>query len=309
MNTATLKKQIQAILNHELKTWGEISCVLDQVASTEVWRHEKASYTAWVQGLAEEMGTNPQTLWRYLSSGRYYNSLLKNNIQTTEQVLLQDLPNIVSPENLEILSKIERVAPPDVFCELLEKVVTAKITRAKLRIVWESYRSECDAPSNRGRGAPAVSFLNSLGTYRAKVMSVIRLDQPTWTGHDKIDAYRLHSDIKIPKSGTRAQVKFDGVAVIKHHQGKNEIIDVHGVTVYTSGVQERPKVYFDRYAQYVNYLWWVLPAGFESFDIVPDDVGTLIINNSKIVVVRQAKRCKPCPEFSEVLLRELLFSK
>lgn len=324
MDAALLKNEVQALINQEPRTWVQISCILDAVASSEYWKQDHSSFTAWVQWVAEKRNIKPATLWRYLSAGRYYNTFKHKSNLTIKTVPLCDLPISVSPENLEILSKLERVVAPDVFAELAEKVLAGSVKRSFLRIQWEAYSRQFDMPSNRGRGVKSnlgspLVLMNDLKIYLANIMTAFHTYAPTWTGCKDSDAYRIFTDISLPRLEKGLTVNCECVAAIKHQEDLHKKIDLHGVRIYNFInfenpkldllINENPQSYFDCYSKYLNFVWWLLPPYYEGTMAFPEEAGILVYNDSKIEVLRSAKRCQPQPEFSDALLRQLMFEK
>lgn len=56
-----------------------------------------------------------------------------------------------TPEQVEILTKISTVAPPDVVRALEEKMINGETTRQELRDVWKAYRPAKEGKTERGR--------------------------------------------------------------------------------------------------------------------------------------------------------------
>lgn len=117
--------ELAAVLRGDARTWAEIGRLLGSVEMHGLWREEAGSFTEWLRRFAQQLGKRGESsFWRYLTAGRYYIELRKQLLSRNVQCpLLQDLPERVSPENLELLSKLERVAPPDVMHNLSERVV------------------------------------------------------------------------------------------------------------------------------------------------------------------------------------------
>lgn len=120
-----LAREIAALTQGQSRSWAHIGYLLDRIDQTDYWRNEAKSFTEWLKGHAESLGLKESTLWRYLTAGRYYIKL--REALTGRGVScppLGELPDKVSPENLELLSKLARVAPDNALQRLAEQVIS-----------------------------------------------------------------------------------------------------------------------------------------------------------------------------------------
>ncbi len=119
-----LAVDLKALAEGQQRSWPRLATLLEEVDRSEYWRERAGSFTEWLEEFAEAMTLKPATLWRILSAGRFYASLRSdlagNGISAPP---LDALPASVSPEALELLAKLGRVAPSDVTNEIAARVL------------------------------------------------------------------------------------------------------------------------------------------------------------------------------------------
>src|SRR6266568_7460961 len=99
----------------QTRKWGKRAAALLRIEKDQLWRPKYASISEFIIKHAEEIGEHPQTLWRELSAGRYYNELGEAQSALGRNFPKLDGPGLLaSAESLEIVRKISRVAPIEV---------------------------------------------------------------------------------------------------------------------------------------------------------------------------------------------------
>lgn len=94
-----------------------------------------------------------------------------------------ELPDTVSPENLELLGKLSRFVPDEHLPTLAQRVLTGDITRAELRQTWVAYRPALGGRTARGKGVavPWVSPIDPkqcLSIVEAQVFTALSSARP-----------------------------------------------------------------------------------------------------------------------------------
>lgn len=231
-----LAREIAALTQGQSRSWAHIGYLLDRIDQTDYWRNEAKSFTEWLKGHAESLGLKESTLWRYLTAGRYYIKL--REALTGRGVScppLGELPDKVSPENLELLSKLARVAPDNALQRLAEQVISGGITRAELRTVWQAYRPALGGRTARGLGVPPprINLRNREqfeSLTEAMVLTSLASGDPSWSGIRNPDLYELFMHISPESDGaTPRRYIFDAVAVIRDR--KSDPLQIHGIEI------------------------------------------------------------------------------
>ena len=96
--------------------WPIIGFMLLSAEHNQLWQADCNSFTAWVRMFSKEINKQESTCWRYLSAAKYYLQLNKVlNSNGIECPAITALPESVSPENIELLEKLNRAMPSEQF--------------------------------------------------------------------------------------------------------------------------------------------------------------------------------------------------
>ena len=291
-----LAREIAALTQGQSRSWAHIGYLLDRIDQTDYWRNEAKSFTEWLKGHAESLGLKESTLWRYLTAGRYYIKL--REALTGRGVScppLGELPDKVSPENLELLSKLARVAPDNALQRLAEQVLSGGITRAELRTVWQAYRPARGGRTARGLGVPPprINLRNREqfeSLTEAMVLTSLASGDPSWSGIRNPDLYELFMHISPESDGaTPRRYIFDAVAVIRDR--KSDPLQIHGIEI-AGGFHVNWSGKLEGMAPYFNFLWIAVPEQAERIEklTVPDFVGILRVMSGHVVVERPPRQ-------------------
>ena len=111
---------------------------------------ENLSFTRWGLVQAKAIGISKYSFWQFRRAGLLYNMLLES-LPPEYQIPLRSASH-VTPENLNELQKLSRVAPPEMFKELSERlIIKQNITRKELRALWSTLRPAMEGETARGR--------------------------------------------------------------------------------------------------------------------------------------------------------------
>ena len=327
-NSRALGNEIAALVRRQRRSWAQVSWLLDQVERTEYWRGHAQSFSEWLGSTAPKIGVKESSLWRYLSTGRYYQKLRKAlQARNLPSLPLEQLPDTISAEHLEILAKIERVVPKKLFKELAGRMLTESVTRNELRMIWRTYRPILAGRTARGRGVttPRVDPADrtQLDMQRgATALTTLMAAGSEWTGIRDPQFYYTISGVIVPGFRKRA---FDMLALVretsdspvmmigveiknflpavrqqqeKETQNASQLLQ--GPTnVALSHTFVRPKVAdghaLDLLAGYCDRLWvaWVGKEKTQGVVDVPEFVGILRVDGGSIEVERPAAEDYP----------------
>jgi len=144
-NLQNLETQLQELLERDKRNWTKTAQLLIEIERRELFFKRAKSFTQYIRQLAEQFKIHESNFWRVKKAGEYY---LKLN-ETTNIEVISDAKT--TPEQVEILTKISTVAPPDVVKALEEKMINGETTRQELRDVWKAYRPAKEGKTERGR--------------------------------------------------------------------------------------------------------------------------------------------------------------
>ncbi|MAX51734.1 MULTISPECIES: hypothetical protein [Methylophaga] len=289
----------QAIEQLESGHWGPIAHLIEQTHQNELWRPDFANFSEWMANLSETYDISRARCWRYKKAGSYYNSLRSTDDSLCE---LYDLPDYVSAEALEILERLERVAPAEITGNIKEQVLKGQISIRTLKQTWAAYRPALDGATNRGRGT--AYFRPHVHTaVRFEAESILALSQDrAWTGSRKPARCVVLHNVKDEHN----RESYDGLAMVQ--ESLESPVDIHIFELhYKSGLGSISQLVSPEH--YVDFCWLVLPddearpyrsTEKNSFGVIG------LADGGELTVYRQAARAKHDTNEGEPFLRELL---
>jgi len=327
-----IQSEINAITSGESRTWGQISHLLlfveisryycQKETTTHSFRDfakpvPRQSFTSWLKSFAENTGINESTLWRYLSAGRYYQQLAGLDVLRHVSILslpLNQISEDISPESLEILRKIARVAPTEHFISLVEKLLNGDVTRSDLRNVWEAYRPVLEGENIRGRGPRPKQVVpeeikRREKYYEATVGNALLASDGKWIDRFDPRGYNVFFNISVNVPDISDSFEFSAVAAVRAENGD----------VYLHGIEISKRLDLALAEQFFvgtllsDYMWLILreinDEDLES-KVIPKHIGILVVENNEIYVVRQAQKIEESGSqlgsLAKVLLAKLL---
>lgn len=293
-----IEKELDSVEKGDVPTWGQLFLLLDSIDQSRYWLKGAKSFTGWIEMNAPALHTKPAMLWRILSAGRFVRKVAERlKIIGIEIPSFDVLPDSVSPENVELLSKLSRVMPDETFADFARKVFTGDAKRSELRGAWETYRPVLMGKTARGRGVvPPKLNIRDDDQFRslleADTLSAFQAADPGWTGIASPLIFRVFVHVD-PEGYRRSTITslFPAVVVVKPPHGS---IEYHGIRF--ASFSRPPNSYIGILA-YCDYLWVlnhkhqdgkIEIASNDLCTLLPDGVGILDMNEGKVSVVRKA---------------------
>ncbi len=273
--------------------WTRVGAVLDRVDQEGYWRNESSSFTEWVKFFSSKLGLKEGSVWRMLTSSRSYIELQKDlTSRGINAPLLNQLSTSVSPEKLELLDKLRRVAKQDITDSIASRVIEDSITRDELRATWETYRPVLDGRTARGRGVEPPRFdptdQNQFSSYHAvEVMSALQAAGPHWTGKSHPATYRIFTRVRPERRDDDKSIfELDVVAVVR--EKKTSPIIFHGIEIRGPQFLAYSKIdKFRKMAEpYLDYYW--IASAVHTIDELESGVGLLSAFGTTVTVLRPA---------------------
>lgn len=292
-----LQRSIDRVTGSEVRAWAVIGHLLDQVDVTGFWQEHASSFSEWLRSFASSLGLGEASLWRYLASARYYKKLQETlSGRGVPCPQLNDLPGSVSPENLELLAKLARVAPDKVVQSIAARVVDGSIKRAEMRRTWEAYRPALAGRTARGTGVevPTIDLRDSKqfhSVVEAQVFTSLSAADPAWTGIRRPHSFEIFHRIQ-PEFDKSARERFEFDAVVVTRASKNDPLEFHGIEIRGNGILTASVIaLLQKQLPYCNYLWLAIGAQSQEIDDcdLPAQVGLLVAEYNSVRVLRQAQ--------------------
>ena len=294
-----IEKELISIEKGDGRTWGQIFLLLDSIDQSRYWQKGANSFTGWIEMNAPALHTKPAMLWRILSAGRFIREVAERvKMKGIEIPPFDVLPDSVSPENVELLSKLSRVMPDETFADFARKVFSGDVKRSELRGAWETYRPVLMGKTARGRGVvPPKLNISDAEQFRslleADTLSAFQAAGPGWTGIASPLIYKVFVHVD-PEGYVRSPITslFPAVVVVKP---PHKPIEYHGIRF--ASISRSPDSY-KRILAYCDYLWIfnhklqegrrIKIASNDLCSLLPDEIGILDISEGKVSVVRPA---------------------
>jgi len=159
--------------------WGAIAQYIISAETNKSWQDDpplaernlkrkvRPSFTQWGKDRASEIGISEFQFWQYRRAGLIYN-MLPTISNVTPEIPLAELSTQISPDYLNELQKIYRIAPKELFDELCQRIVTKKdIGRQELRRLWESLRPALHGTTGRSRSITLSDIHSAFQTERS----------------------------------------------------------------------------------------------------------------------------------------------
>ncbi|RMH12863.1 MAG: hypothetical protein D6698_14690 [Gammaproteobacteria bacterium] len=301
MSKKEIQRELRAIEAGEARSWPQISALLNSVQTTKYWQGESESFSKWIEDFGKKIGLGRATLWRYLSAGRKYKNL-KAAAEKMEPSLhypqLQELQDYVSPENLELLEKLNRVMEPDDAYVLMDKVIRGEVRRQALREKWQAFRPALAGQTARGKHYSSVKVDRSNEFQAAKVRegeiyTAIKESAPMWLDCMQPYFIKVLSNVRPDvvddacigyKSETLARPIFDAVVAIK--RSVRDPLCLHGIEIigrfHGKALSKLVKM-----APYCDFFWIATHHAVPNFspDKIPEWAGVLVLTETEEIRV------------------------
>ncbi len=282
-----------------------------QVERNEDWRYAGfSSFSVYLGEQAKTLNRRKSVLWRLVSAGLFYTKLLKK-MDPEGNILpgLTDPRLAASPESLELLEKIGRVAPTEIMMNYEIRTVDGTISRRELRDVWESYRPVLGGRTKRGRGVLPPKIDHDSPEVQASleesyVLTQILRSGSNWLSYPTMDIYRAVHISGSQSLRTWYPATSDLVLLVA--ENATSYLQLHGVEV---GRLDYAKGFIKRFLErppLTDYQWFATTEHLSRNHIlwIPDKIGIVEVAFDGVRPVRKAKRLRV--QDNQDFLRELL---
>ncbi len=317
MTKKEIQRELRAIEAGEARSWPQISALLNSVQTTEYWRGESESFSKWIEDFGKTIGLGRATLWRYLSAGRKYENLkaaaekIKPSLHYPQ---LQELHDYVSPENLELLEKLNRVMEPDDAYALMDKVIRGEVRRQALRDKWQAFRPALAGQTARGKHYSSVKVdrtneFQASKVREGEIYTAIKESAPKWL--DCLQPYfikvlsNVRPDVEGACVGYKSKILshpiFDAIVAIKRHM--RDPLCLHGIEII-GRFHEKTVSKLETMAPYCDFFWIATHHAVPNFapDKIPEWAGVLMLTDAEEVrVLREPEHTGSEPAINQML--------
>lgn len=292
---AEITEQLEKIKAGHSFTWAKLGLLILSVDIQRYWEVNHSSFTSWIEEFAALIKKKESSCWRFMASARFYINLRKRyNSDGNSYPKLQDLSEKVSPENLELLAKLEPVLPNDYFIKLAVRVIESDVKRNEIREIWSTFRPMLDGKTKRGlKKISNISvdikrqkeFIHELDTIQN-----LLLKRGSWLNLPDGHVCKHFKDF-IMKGSIRGHEHTFGVEVlIMEASVRENKVNFHLVdylVMVSDGVIEKVKTLSNK----ANFYWIIgnKESLLNKIDQLPADVGIIFDVNGEIEVYKTAQ--------------------
>jgi len=315
-----IQKELTAIENGELRSWGQVSALLDQIDISGYWHRDSDSFTEWLGKNAHTFRVKPAMLWRNFTSGRYLNQLrVAAKERGVDIPVLAEIPKLVSPENIELLAKLERIIPVAEFDALLVRALKGEVKRVELRGLWETYRPVLKGQTARGRNVvPPKINRQDPQQYRsymeANLLLALKAAGSSWTGYEKTERFELYLNVTPveERQDEGLSVVSDLLPAVAMVKPKGMPIEYHGIYFESFHQPNKLPVYQEPDKAHTDYLWLILRTPMSGAEVKPRPeliklgVGMIEIKDGAVRVISKAGKISVGAERKANLMSSLI---
>ena len=294
-----IKKSNNTPLQSSSNSWVFMAEFLLSNEATGEWSSTHKSFTEWLIDVSKKLSLSESSLWRYYRAAKFYTNLQEElKIYKITAPEFKTLSAKISPENLEILEKIERVTPRDVFITLAKRVLSANIKRNELRSTWIAYRKSLDGKTSRGTGVsrPKIDLAdpkNQASINEAQVLVCLNSPDNNWMGMENKNKYEVVTPnfCLMQKNDGGKRICFDAMIVLENNSG----LEFHGVEIKSNNNPRQDYLPLDAQAKYCDYIWIAFCEFNSDYGTkkTPNNCGILALDNKKLTLIRKPKRNDP----------------
>lgn len=260
-------------------SWGQIADLIDKASTDGLWMPEYANFSEWMAHLTKEHKISRARCWRYKKAGSFYNKLKTYDSSLCELI---DIPQHLSAEALEVLERLENVAPEQFFDNIKQEVLAGTISIRKLKQTWEAYKPAMGGKTRRGRLVSNELEVKINKWQRLEAESMLAIKQhKAWTGEQRPFRCQVFQNVRDEHN----RVTYDWLAIVL--RSNTAPLEVHGfyLQYQPHEVSKTPE------ASYVKYRWLVLPEDQLPWPAEKDlhDYGLVGISNGNLQIHKHAE--------------------
>lgn len=298
------------------ESWVAIGRRLAHASTKRQWRALHASFSNWLSAQALELGLKDASLWRYMSAVRDFEVIQRdlrfNGIDCPD---IDSLAERVSPENIEILAKIRRVAlaPDEEILRLSKALVDGSLRREELRQAWARFKTLEDRGTPRRpeqvihpskRRMPTGQVIDSLGSQKPRVVEgYFRERAALFCGTEAplrcTELERLF--VRTLGPAIAASPAADWIVAIQ--VGHDEPMQYHGIYGWNEGLQPQLLARINEQQALFDSVWIYAPYGTATNDFVQWQPSWGYLEHSSYATLRvmRAAARQPRSEGSQVV--------
>ena len=298
-----IEEKLSSYLKSDRRNWAQMYLLMKEVRNKELYAHDYASFTQWVNNLADRNHYHQSTLWSRFKAGNVYEEYAQRqkkagntNIKSIEDV-------DISPDTVALVGTIANRSKDTKYTdELMDKALNHELSRQDLRDVNRKIRDE-----HTRNKQPVDENLDNIQIKQDDIKVTADMMVAAFEGdyswldathrHRKNDFYRVIPELPV-HSGTSHHARRMDECVLENitddHAYSNHV-NIHCIENKVSKNDLIRDHKMGEYADYGDYFWLCIPKELlkiaESY--VAKGWGILLVDeNETITVARRAEKRK-----------------
>ncbi|MDY6991055.1 MAG: MmcB family DNA repair protein [Pseudomonadota bacterium] len=304
-----IEYELEQVLMVDKHNWIKVAKLLYEIEAKELYKLCASSFTQYVNELSRRFRVHVSTIWRAKAAGESYSKLYGKNINE----ISSDEVN-TTPEQLDILRKVQKIAPKKVVDQLEQKIISGENVRQALKNTWNVYKPLKGGKTERGR-KPKKSNSNQMLKTKDDIDSPVESSLMTATNiinslsyelnwiEDAVGTtctdFQLFKEIAVYTGTTRYSRRIDAV-ILAMYQFEIKIIGIE-IKVNSHDLESDKKMM--EYLSYCDYFFVAIPSTLiqVALNVLPKDMGIVVILDEfseegfyyKAILQRKSKKLNP----------------
>lgn len=302
MSKETELKQIEdrlsIYLSSDRRNWADTFKLMKRVRDEELYSGEYASFTQWVNALADRNHYHQSTLWNRFNAGNTYAEYAERKKKAGQEV--KDIKQVdISPDTIALVGTIANRSKDTKYAdELMDKALEHDLSRQDLRDVNRQIRDEHSRVSQDvDDQLETVKVDNKKISVTADMMISAFQNDTSWLDadhrHRKNDFYRVYPELTV-HSGTSIHVKRMDECILENLTDEHAVSNHVNIHCIENKVSKNDLIRDHKMGEYANYgdfFWLCIPKELllVAEKYVAQGWGILIVDdNENILVARKA---------------------
>lgn len=277
--------------------WGPLAQHIIDTQKNELWHPDFTSFSDWMAFLSEQFGISRARCWRYRKAGTYYHTLKSKDDSLPELI---DLPEYVSAEALEILERLERVAPDRVTEDIKEKVLNGRVSIRTVKKTWEAYRFAMEGQTNRGGNEYVVrAEVKKSSSYQAEAILALSQNKK-WSGKTSPARCPVFHNVY----DRTKKINYDALSLVQYEL--DEAVHIHAFEILSQG--QLPSGYsFATPDSSIDFEWIVMPDKHaKDYAATEPHKGVIGIGEKTLSIYKTAVRHERPMNSEQTFMRDLI---
>lgn len=259
--------------------WGPFADLINDCNTNNKWSENHSSFSAWIDFIVNHYKISKARCWRYKKAGEYYNSLREKDKALPP---LYDLPSHISAESLEILERIERIAPAKETETLKTQILNGDAPIRVVKQTWKAYKPALQGETKRGRGKQLTAMTLSDKEKFETDCYLALANSYQWLSSTKPARKVVYRNVEDKKN----KHTYDYLVLVQKHLDSD--VEVHAIETKLNTRETLDEIASK--SGYIDYAWHLEASHINPFNKNNKQSGSLKLSDNVIVMSSEAHR-------------------